>query len=135
MSRNSKISLLLIVVVAVALASAIKWCWEIRQTPESRREARKEVVKALRDAQGDDVAIYLSRLASERFFHTWFDDKPPYMHVAWETKVPPRVIAQLAEDAFLRFAGNGEANSEDVPHLKQMMAFAEESLPKSTPIS
>ena len=57
MSRSSKISLMLIVVVAVALASAIYWCWEIRQTPESRREARKEVVKALRDAQGDEVAM------------------------------------------------------------------------------
>jgi hypothetical protein len=128
MSRSSKISLLLIVVVAAALASAIYWCWQNRQTPESRREARKEVVKAMRDAKGDDVAIYLSRLASERFFHTWFDDKPPYMHVAWETKVPLDLIGQLAEEAFLRFAGNGEPNSEDVPHLKQIMAFAESFL-------
>ena len=132
MSRSSKISLLLIVVVAIALASAINWCWENRQTPDSRREARKEVVKAMRDAKGDDVAIYLSRLASERFFHTWFDDKPPYMHVAWETKVPLDLIGQLAEEAFLRFAGNGEPNSEDIPHLKQMMAFSEALLPRCT---
>ena len=128
MSRSSKISLLLIVAVAAALASAIYGCWVIRQTPESRREARKEVVKALRDAQGDEVAKYLSRLASERFFHTWFDDKLPYMHVAWETKIPLDLIGQLAEEAFLRFAGNGEPNSEDVPRLKQIMAFAESFL-------
>ena len=34
----------LAVVVAAALASAIYWCWEVRQTPESRREARKESI-------------------------------------------------------------------------------------------
>ena len=128
MSRSSKISLSLILGVAAALALAVYWCWENRQTPETRREARKEVVKALRDAQGDDVAKELSRLASERHFHTWFDDKPPYMHVAWETKIPLDLIGQLAEESFLRFAGNGEPNSEDVPRLKQLMAFAESFL-------
>jgi len=128
MSRSSKISLSLILVVAAALAFAVNWCWENRQTPETRRAARKEVVKALRDAQGDEVANFLTRLASERYFHTWFDDKPPYMHVAWETKIPLDLIGQLAEEAFLRFAGNGEPNSEDVPRLKQIMAFAESFL-------
>ena len=132
MSKNTKISLALVVIVAIGLACGVNWCWRNRQTPETRKEARREVVKMMQAAKGDEICRNLQRLAHERFFHTWFDKTPPYMHVAWETKVPPRVIAQLAEDAFLRFAGNGETNSEDVPHLKQMMAFAEEFLPNCT---
>jgi len=132
MSRSTKISLTLVVLIAAALASAVGWCWKIRQTPESRRQARKEAVKTLRDAKGDEVAAYLHRLADERFFHTWFDDSLPYMHVAWETKIPADMIAQLAEEAFLRFSGNGEPNSEDVPRLRQLMNFANSFLPNCT---
>lgn len=132
MSRNTGISFALVILVALGLAGGVAWCWKIRQTPETRKAARKEVVKEMREAKGDAVAACLQKLASERFFHTWFDNTMPYMHVAWETRVPADFIAQLAEEAFLRFAGNGEKDSEDIPHLRQIMAFAEGFLPNCT---
>ena len=129
MSKNSKILPAFVVVLVLGLVLGIGWCWQNRQTPELRKAARKEVMKSFRDAKGDDVCVLLRKLASERYFHTWFDNSLPYMHVAWETKVPLGFIAQLAEEAFLRFAGNGEPDSEDVPHLKQMIDFANELIP------
>lgn len=132
MSKNTKISIALVVLVAVGLAGGVGWCWKIRESPESRRAARKEVVKELRAEQGDGVRAYLDKLAGERFFHSWFDNQFPYLHVAWETRVPTDFIAQLAEEAFLKFAGNGEPGSEDVPHLKQIMAFIEAIIPNCT---
>ena len=135
MSKNTKISLALVIAIALGLAYGIFWCWQNRQQPTREaacKAARKTAVKMLRDAQGDDVCKQLRKLAEERYFHTWFNNTPPYMHVAWETLVPSDLIAQLAEEAFLRFAGNGEPNSEDVPRLKQLIAFAEGFLPSCT---
>ena len=132
MSRNTKISFVVVILAALGIAFGINWCWQNRQTPETRKAARKAAVKMMREAKGDEICNQLQKLANERYFHTWFDNSFPYMHVAWETQVPVDLIAQLAEEAFLRFAGNGEPNSEDIPHLKQMMAFSEALLPRCT---
>ena len=132
MSRNTRISFVVVILAALGIAFGINWCWQNRQTPETRKAARKAVVKMMREAKGDEICNQLQKLANERHFHTWFDNSFPYMHVAWETQVPVDLIAQLAEEAFLRFAGNGEPNSEDIPHLKQMMAFSEALLPRCT---
>ncbi len=132
MSGKFKLYLAFLILVAAALAGMIGWCWKIRQTQESRRQARKETVKELRALPDDKVEPFLRRLAGERFFHTWFDNKLPYMHVAWETRVPADFIAQLGEEAMLRFAGNGEAGSENKPRLRELMKFAEDFLPNCT---
>ena len=129
MARSSKILLSLIVGIAVALVFAVGWCWKIRQTEESRSAALQEVETAMREVQDGDVVNYLNRLASERFFHTWFDRKLPYLHVAWETKVPLDVIGKYAADALRRFSKGNVSNAEYVPRLKQLTYFAESLLP------
>lgn len=129
MSGKFKLSLISLILVAAALAGMVAWCWNIRLTPDTRRQARKDTAKELRAAQGDGVYEFLDKLARERFFHTWFDNKLPYMHVAWETRVPADYIAQLTEEALLRFAGNGQPGTEDKPRLTKLIAFAEAFLP------
>ena len=126
MSKNIKISLIPVIALAAGLAWGVHWCWKTRLTPEARLTTNREVLRTVRTVKNEDIGAYLRDLAFTRYFHTWFDNSFPYMHVAWETKVPPELVAQMTEDAFLRFVGKGENGADDIPRLKEMIAFAEE---------
>ena len=51
-------------VIAIGLVGAgiVNWCWNHRDTAETRREARKAVSKELRDMPDADVLPYLKDL-------------------------------------------------------------------------
>ena len=120
-----------IVVVLLLAAAGIAWCWSVREKPDFRRANRRAALKTMRDSKPDDVVPYLKSLLARRVFRAWFDDDKFSvfgMHIAYETWVPTDFVAQLTEEAFIRFAGNGKQNSEDIPHLKELLAFSGHAL-------
>jgi len=128
MSANRKVVTFAAVVLLFLVGYSLFawWCWTVRETTESRRVARKVAVKAVREAKPESVVDELKDLAGKKVFHSWFTDGFPWLHFAFETRVPADFIAQLTEEAILRFAGDGTDGSEDVPRLKLLVAFAGE---------
>ncbi|MGN0852862.1 MAG: hypothetical protein ACI4Q3_05750 [Kiritimatiellia bacterium] len=102
------------------------WCYSIRETPESRRAARREAARELKAAAPADVLACLRRLADEKSFQTAFDGKGPLM--AFAPRVPYDTIGQFTEDQFIRFAGNGGDRPADVVRLKELLAFSQDLL-------
>ena len=123
-------------IVAVLLVAAVlvAGAWSMRDTNESRRAARREASKALRECAPEAVLPYLEKLVAEKAFHTWFEKAEDGSESPWRfwtlrcgslTRVPYDYIGQLAEDQFIRFAGDGGAKPADVARLKEMLAFSE----------
>ena len=110
------------VVVVAILGGFFSWCYSIRETPESRRAARKAVAKELRETAPEGVLAYLEKLSAEKSFQTAFDGKAPLM--AFRTRVPHDFIGQLTEDQFIRFAGDGAAKQTDLVRMKELLAFS-----------
>jgi len=120
--------------VLLAVAGFVAAAWNMRDTNESRRAARRETSKALRDCAPEAVLPFLEKLAAEKSFHTWFEKAEDGSTSPWRfwtvrcgslTRVPYDFIGQLTEDQFIRFAGDGGAKPADVPRLKEMLAFSE----------
>jgi len=136
MAANAKYPILSIVLILALLGTGVGWCWRIRETPEKLREARRETTKQVKTLPADDVVPYLKKLSEDRFFVIRFDNRIPFLHAAFETRVDADFIAQLAEDAFLRFAGNKGPGGEDVPHIRAMIDFTRAFLPQGlTPVA
>ena len=121
--------------LALALAAGlVAAAWNMRDTNESRRAARRETSKALRDCRPEAVQAFLEKLVAEKSFHTWFVPGADGKDSPWRfwtlrcgslTRVPYDYIGQLAEDQFIRFAGDGGAKPADVARLKELLAFSE----------
>ena len=124
-----------VVLLIVVAAAGLAWCWNIREPKDFRRTDRREALKTLRTCKAEEIIPYLEKLSSERMFRAWFDDDKFSLsgfHCAYETKVPADFIAQLAEEAFIRFSGNGAPDSEDVPNLKKMLEFSVKAMAACT---
>ena len=129
-----------LVAVLAALAIIVACAWNCRDTPESRRAARKEASKALRACPPEQVLPFLEKLVSEKSFHTWFTtcekgESSPWcfwtLRCGSLTAVPYDYIGQLTEDQFIRFAGDGGAKPADVARLKELLAFSDKLLKMS----
>ena len=138
-----KLLLILVPVLVVILAvfGAVKWCWNHRETTETRREARKAVMKELRETPPERVLARLEQLASEKTFQVWFVKDAEgkecpcrfwTLRGAYQTRVPYDYIGQLVENQIIRFAGNDTDRKTDIPRLKEMIAFSEKLLPLCT---
>ncbi len=125
--KSSKTVIAVIVSVVIALVLAFAWCWKIRDTPSSIRAERKQVSKTFRAAKSEDVVPYLEKLITEKSFHTCFiKDK---FFIGFRTIVPISFVAQLTEEAIIRFAGNGSTKPVDEKHMKDVVAFSDKLLP------
>ena len=120
--------------VLVLGAGLVAGAWNMRDTNESRRAARREASKAVRDCKPEAVLPFLEKLAAEKSFHTWFEKAGDGSESPWRfwtlrcgslTRVPYDYIGQLTEDQFIRFAGDGGAKPADVARLREMLAFSE----------
>lgn len=137
MSKTIKIVITLVVIALAALAGFTGWCWKIRDTPDSRRAARKGTTKTLRETATktpEAVLPYLEKLVSEKSFHAWFPNDASFpwpwdLRCGMCTYVPYDFIGQLTEDAVIKFAGNGTEGSENVKGLKQLLAFSDKIMP------
>ena len=130
-------AVVVLVVIVLAVAGAVKWCWENRDTTESRREARKAVSKELRETPPEGVLAKLEKLAGEKSLHVWFEKDAEgkecpcrfwTLRMASQTRVPYDYIGQLTENQIIRFAGN-DKNKPDAQRIKEMLAFSEKLLP------
>lgn len=131
--KKAALSAGLAAVVAALAAGTVSWAWSRRDTPESRRSARKEASAALRACAPEAVLPFLERLAERTSFHTWFVPAPDGSASPWRfwtlrcgmrTAVPFDYVGQLVEDQFIRFAGDGGAKPADVARLKALLAFS-----------
>ena len=127
-----------VVLLALAGAYFVNWCWNHRETPETRKAARKEVSAALRAMPSEGVLGYLEKLASEKSMQFWFEKGEDgqecpcrfwTLRMASRTRVPYDYIAQLTEDQIIRFAGNDADRKAEVPRIKEMLAFSEKLMP------
>ena len=139
-----KIILFLVVpciVIALLGVGCVNWCWKHRETAETRREARKAVVKELREMPNEQVVPYLENLFSKKTLHVWFvpsadGTENPYrfwtLRGAFQTRVPYDFIAQQTENMIIRFAGNDGDKPRDASRIKQLIAFSDKLLPLCT---
>ena len=120
--------------VLLAVAGLVAGAWSMRDTNESRRAARREASKALRECAPEAVLPFLEKLVAEKSFHTWFVPAADGTASPWRfwtlrcgslTRVPYDSVGQLTEDQFIRFAGDGGAKPADVARLQELLAFSE----------
>ncbi len=125
--KKSNKTIFAVILTIVVLASAFGWCWKIRDTPSSIRNERRQVSKTFRAMQPAEVVPYLEKLISEKSFHTCFlKDK---FFIGFRTVVPVSFVAQLTEEAIIRFAGNGSTVPVDEKNMKDVIAFSDKLLP------
>ena len=122
------------VVIALLGVGFVNWCWKNRETDETRREARRAVVRELREMPNEQVVQYLKDLFSKKTLHVWFvpsEDGEECPRRFWTlrgrfaTRVPYDFIAQQTENMIIRFAGNDTDKPRDIPRIKQLIAFSE----------
>ena len=113
------------VIVAAAVAGAVHYLWSIRQTDEMMRETQKTVRREFRKAALDESAARLDNLASEKFFTVRFANTFPYLKMGMEPKVSYDFIGLLAEEAFIRLAGDVKSPKADTDRrIKELIAFS-----------
>jgi hypothetical protein len=112
MKTPTKIAISLIIASAV-LAGGVCYLWSIRQTPEMLREKQKTVRREFRKAPLDEASQRLEKLLSEKFFTVRFGDSFPYISMGMKTAVPYDFIGLLAEEAFIRLAGDVKSPKAD----------------------
>jgi hypothetical protein len=114
-----------IIVAAAAAAGAVRYLWSIRLTDEMVRETQKTVRREFRKASLDESAARLDKLASEKFFTVRFANAFPYLKMGMEPKVSYDFIGLLAEEAFIRLAGDVKSPKADTDRrIKELIAFS-----------
>lgn len=132
--KKYKSFLIAAAVVLTLSALFVACCWRVRDTAETRREARRATVKELRNTPPEGVLAFMERLAAEKKLHVWFEgDVSPWkfwtLRIGMLTRVPYDTIAQLTENQFIRFAGDGQKKPADTARLKELLAFSEKLMP------
>ena len=132
MKKPVKIAVSL-VVAAAAAAGAVRYLWSVRLTDEMVRETQKNVRREFRKAPLDEAAANLGKLASERFFTVRFGNEFPYLKMGMEPKVPFDFIGLLAEEAFIRLAGDVKSPKADTDRrIRDLIALSAKMLEGGT---
>ena len=135
--RSIRLIALPIVVLVVIAAVCVNLAWTHRDTPESRRAARRETGRALRATPPAEVLPALERLLNDTSLHVWFTESKDASASPWRfwtlrAAVLPAVsydmIGQFTEEQFIRFAGDGAAKAPDAARLKELLGFSERLL-------
>lgn len=122
MSKFIKIAVVLVILAAVGGGYA--WAWKNRETKTMQRNECRAVMKEFRVLKSDGILPFLEKLAGEKKFRAVEKPSFPYLSFGFRTRVEADFIGQLAENAIIRFAGNGTEGSEDVKGLKAMLDFS-----------
>ena len=112
MNKSVKTAVSLVIAAAV-LAGGVRYLWSIRQTKEMDREKSKTVRREFRKAPLDEAASRLEKLYTEKFFTVRFGKAFPYLRMGNEPKVSYDFIGLLAEEAFIRLAGDVKSPKTD----------------------
>lgn len=122
------IKIVVVLVILAAIGGGYAWAWKTRETKTMQRNERRAVMKEFRALKADAILPYLEKLASEKKFRAVEKPSFPYLSLGFRTRVEAEFIGQLAENAIIRFAGNGTEGSEDVKGLKAMLDFSHKML-------
>lgn len=123
-NKPAKIAISLIVASAV-VAGGVRYLWSIRQTVEMTRETQKTVRREFRKADLDQASARLNRLVDEKFFTVRFGKSFPYINMGMEPKVPYDFIGLLAEEAFIRLAGDVKSPKADTDRrIRDLIDFS-----------
>ena len=118
-------TLVVLVVLAAILAGGIRWLWTIRQTKEQERETCKTVRREFRQAPLDEAAPRLRELNGTKSFTVRFGEKFPYISLSFEPRVSYDFIGLLAEEAFIRLAGDVTSPKADTDRrIKELIDFS-----------
>jgi hypothetical protein len=124
MSKPTKI-VVSFVIAATVLAAGVRYLWSIRQTKEMDRETSKTVRREFRKAPLDEAASRLEKLYTEKFFTVRFREKFPYLIMGSEPKVSYDSIGLIAEEAFIRLAGDVKSPKADTDRrIKELITFS-----------
>ena len=125
MNKTVKISIVLVVLLAVAIAGGIRYLWTLRLTPEQVRETSKAVRKEFRAAPMDEAAPRLRKLTDEHFFTVRALNAFPFIKIGFEPRVPYDAIGLLAEEAFIRLAGDVKSPKADTDRrIKELIDYS-----------
>ena len=128
MKKAVKYVVAVAVVIAVA-AGAIRYLWSIRQTDQQVRDTCKAVRREFRAAPMSEACARLRKLNGELFFTVRFEGSFPYLNMGMRPRIPYDFIGLLAEEAFIRMAGDTKSPKEAVDAaLKDMIGFTGELL-------
>ena len=132
MNKMTKIAVSTIIATAV-LAGGVRYLWSIRLTSEMERETSKMVRREFRKAPLDEAAMRLDRLVTEKSFTVRFGKAFPYISMGMEPKVKYDFIGLLAEEAFIRLAGDVKSPKADTDRrIKDLIAFSAKMLESGT---
>ena len=132
MNKMTKIAVSTIIAAAV-LAGGVRYLWSIRLTAEMERETSKTVRREFRKAPLDEAAMRLDRLVAEKSFTVRFGKAFPYISMGMEPKVKYDFIGLLAEEAFIRLAGDVKSPKADTDRrIKDLIAFSAKMLESGT---
>ena len=97
----------------------------MRQSPEQLRNTMKAVRKEFRAAPMDEAAPRLRKLMDERFFTVRHANGFPGMSISIEPRISYDSIGLLAEEAFIRLAGDMKSPKADTDRrIKDMIDFS-----------
>jgi hypothetical protein len=132
MNKMTKIAVSTIIAAAV-LAGGVRYLWSIRLTAEMERETSKTVRREFRKAPLDEAAMRLDKLVAEKSFTVRFGKAFPYISMGMEPKVKYDFIGLLAEEAFIRLAGDVKSPKADTDRrIKDLIAFSARMLESGT---
>jgi len=125
MNKVAKLVVALAVVVAVAVGGYF-WLLSQRQTPEQEREANKATRREFRAAPLDEAAPRLRKLTDTRFFTVRRKNGFPFLSIGFDPRVSYDSIGLLAEEAFIRLAGDTKSPKEDTDRrIKELIGFSD----------
>ena len=125
MNKPVKIIVISLGIMATAVAGGMYCLWSARQTKEMDRETAKAVRREFRAAPLDEAAVRLEKLYTEKFNTIRFGNTFPYVSIRKETRVPYDFIGLLAEDQFIKLAGDVKSPKADtVRRIKELIAFS-----------
>lgn len=113
-------------VLLVLAACTYGWLRAKRQTPEMMRETNKAVRKEFRAAPMDEAAARLRKLTDEHFFTVRETKSFPYLSARFEPRIPYDSIGLLAEEAFIRLAGDVKSPKADTDRrIKELISYSD----------
>ncbi len=127
---NTPVKILIaIVVLAAVVAGGYAKLWSMRQSKEQQRETNKQVRKEFRAAPLDEAATRLRKLTDEHFFTVHEKKEFPYISIGFEPCVAYDSIGLLAEEAFIRLAGDTKSPKADTDRrIKDLISFSDHLL-------
>lgn len=133
MSNAVRRSIEAVVVIIIAGAVFFGACWAIRETPEKARLERRATAQLVRQTPPDGVVTTLVAIAAQRQLRSHMFTRFPFVRLTYQRKIPADDVAELTEEAFIRFSGRGHPDENDIRRMRDLLKFSETLSPSCSP--